>query len=40
MRPPRVLYVADDEDSREMLRMLLELCSTETKRLEPHNNYE
>ena len=31
MQPPRVLYVDDDEDSREMLRMLLELHSIETK---------
>jgi DNA-binding response OmpR family regulator len=31
MQPPRVLYVDDDEDSREMLRMLLELRSIETK---------
>ena len=28
---PRVLYVDDDEDSREMLRILLELRSIETK---------
>ena len=28
---PRVLYVDDDEDSREMLLMLLELRSIETK---------
>ena len=31
MHKPRVLYVDDDEDSREMLRMLLELRSIETK---------
>jgi len=31
MQPPRVLYVDDDEDSREMLRMLLESRSIETK---------
>lgn len=31
MQPPRVLYVEDDEDSREMLRMLLEMRSIETK---------
>ena len=31
MHRPRVLYVDDDEDSREMLRMLLESCSIETK---------
>lgn len=31
MHRPRVLYVDDDEDSREMLRMLLELRSIETK---------
>ena len=31
MQSPRVLYVDDDEDSREMLRMLLELRSIETK---------
>ena len=31
MQPPRVLYVDDDEDSREMLRMLLESHSIETK---------
>ena len=31
MHPPRVLYVDDDEDSREMLRMLLEFHSIETK---------
>jgi DNA-binding response OmpR family regulator len=31
MHRPRVLYVDDDEDSREMLRMLLELSSIETK---------
>ena len=31
MHPPRILYVDDDEDSREMLRMLLELRSIETK---------
>ena len=31
MQPPRILYVDDDEDSREMLRMLLELRSIETK---------
>ena len=31
MQPPRVLYVDDDDDSREMLRMLLEMRSIETK---------
>ena len=31
MPPPRVLYVDDDDDSREMLRVLLELRSIETK---------
>ena len=31
MQPPRVLYVDDDKDSREMLRMLLESRSIETK---------
>lgn len=31
MQRPRVLYVDDDEDSREMLRMLLEMRSIETK---------
>ena len=31
MHRPRVLYVDDDEDSREMLRMLLEMRSIETK---------
>ena len=31
MQPPRVLYVDDDEDSREMLRTLLESRSIETK---------
>ena len=31
MDPPRVLYVDDDEDSREMLTMLLESRSIETK---------
>ena len=31
MHPPRVLYVDDDDDSREMLSMLLELRSIETK---------
>ena len=31
MKPPRVLYVDDDEDSREMLRMLLEFRNIETK---------
>ena len=31
MQPPRVLYVDDDDDSREMLRMLLELRSIDTK---------
>lgn len=31
MRQPRVLYVDDDEDSREMLRSLLELHNIETK---------
>ena len=31
MHRPRVLYVDDDEDSREMLRMLLEMQSIETK---------
>ena len=31
MNRPRVLYVDDDEDSREMLRMLLEFRNIETK---------
>ena len=31
MQPPRVLYVDDDDDSREMLRMLLEMRSIDTK---------
>ena len=31
MHKARVLYVDDDEDSREMLRMLLEMRSIETK---------
>ena len=31
MYRPRVIYVDDDEDSREMIRMLLELRSIETK---------
>ena len=31
MHPARVLYVDDDEDSREMLRMLLKLRNIETK---------
>ena len=31
MQPPRVLYVDDDDDTREMLRMLLELRSIDTK---------
>ena len=31
MHLPRILYVDDDEDSREMLRMMLELRSIETK---------
>ena len=31
MHLPRVLYVDDDEDSRQMLRMLLESLSIETK---------
>jgi CheY-like chemotaxis protein len=31
MQPPRVLYVDDDEDSREILRTLLETRSIETK---------
>lgn len=31
MQPPRVLYVDDDENAREMLQMLLELRNIETK---------
>ena len=31
MHRPRVLYVDDDDDSREMLRTILELRSIETK---------
>ena len=31
MQPPRVLYVDDDDNSREMLRSLLEVRSIETK---------
>ena len=31
MHRPRILYVDDDEDSREMLRVLLEMQSIETK---------